>query len=116
MVKLSMDAAATLAGEGIDCEVVDLRSLSPLDGAIVIDSVKKTGRLVVADTGWKSFGVGAELSARVLEKAFKELKAPVVRVNPPDVPTPSSHVLEEAFYPGPEEIVSAVKRVLAHGN
>jgi pyruvate dehydrogenase E1 component beta subunit len=116
MVKLSMDAAATLEGEGIDCEVVDLRSLSPLDGAIVIDSVKKTGRLVVADTGWKSFGVGAEVSARVLEKAFKELKAPVVRVNPPDVPTPSSHVLEEAFYPGPEDIVSAVKKVLAYGN
>lgn len=112
MVKLSMDAAATLAAEGIECEVVDLRTLSPLDDGIVTDSVKKTGRLVVADTGWKSFGVGAEVTARVVEKAFKSLKAPVVRVNPPDVPTPSSHVLEDAYYPGPEDIVSAVKRVL----
>lgn len=112
MVKLSMDAAATLAAEGIECEVVDLRTLSPLDDGIVTDSVKKTGRLVVADTGWKSFGVGAEVAARVVEKAFKSLKAPVVRVNPPDVPTPSSHVLEDAYYPGPEDIVSAVKRVL----
>jgi pyruvate dehydrogenase E1 component beta subunit len=112
MAKVSMDAAVTLAKSGIDCEVVDLRTLNPMDDGLVIDSVKKTGRLVIADTGWKSFGVGAEVSARVLEKAFKELKAPVARVNPPDVPTPASHVLEEAYYPGIDDIVSAVKRVL----
>jgi pyruvate dehydrogenase E1 component beta subunit len=113
MAKLSMDAAAALAEAGIDCEVVDLRTLNPMDERLVIESVKKTGRLVVADTGWKSFGVGAEVSARVIEKAFKEMKAPVVRVNTADVPTPSSHVLEEAFYPGTDDIVSAVKKVLA---
>jgi pyruvate dehydrogenase E1 component beta subunit len=74
--------------------------------------VKKTGRLVVADNGWKTAGVGAEIAARVAYAAFDSLKAPIVRVAFPDVPTPTTLALEQAFYPGPEDIMAAVKEVL----
>jgi pyruvate dehydrogenase E1 component beta subunit len=115
MAKMAMEAAGLLSGRGTECEVVDLRTLNPMDDAPVIESVKKTGRLVIADTGWKSLGIGAEVAARVVEKAFGELKAPIERVNPPGVPTPSSPVLEEAYYQDVEDIVTAVERVLAYG-
>ena len=105
-------AAEILEKEGISPEVIDLRSLKPLDEEIILDSVKKTGQLVIADTGWKTGGVSAEISALVSEKAFKYLKAPILRIATADTPTPASSVLEKAFYPGVNEIISAVKNIL----
>ncbi len=112
MVKESLDAAAELKKEKIDCEVIDLRTVNPLDDEPVIESVRKTGRLVIADTGWQSYGIGAEVAARVMEKAHGALKAPLIRVNPPGVPTPASPVLEAAYYPGAKDIIKAVKAAL----
>ncbi|MFQ5353988.1 MAG: alpha-ketoacid dehydrogenase subunit beta [Thermodesulfobacteriota bacterium] len=114
MVVMAMDAAEALEKEGISCEVVDLRSIKPLDKGLIRASVQKTGRLVVADTAWKEFGVSAEILALVLEDhaTFRALKAPAERVALPDVPTPASNVLEEAFYRGPEDIIEAVKKAV----
>lgn len=105
-------AALELAGENIDVEIIDLRSFKPIDVEIIKNSVKKTGRLVIADTGWKSCGVSAEITALALETCFDHLKAPIVRVALPDVPTPASSVLEQKYYPGVKNIVAAVKEVM----
>lgn len=109
----ALRAAEALAKEGVDVEVVDLRSLSPLDRDLVFDSVKKTGRLVVADTGWKTCGAGAEIAASVSGEVFAYLKAPVKRIATADTPTPSSYSLEEAFYPDSSDIVTAVRELLS---
>jgi pyruvate/2-oxoglutarate/acetoin dehydrogenase E1 component len=108
----ALQAAETLSKRGIEAEVIDLRSLKPLDEATILTSVEKTGRLVVADGGWLSFGASAEISARVAEKAFAALCAPILRVALPDVPAPMSAPLEEAYYPMASEIVEAVEQVL----
>lgn len=112
MVLESLQAADTLAAEGIRVEVVDLRSVRPLDSDLVSQSVEKTGRLVIADTAWRSFGLSAELAARVGERCFGALKAPIRRVALPDVPTPGSSALERVYYPGPEDIIAAVRATL----
>jgi len=112
MVFEASKAAANLEKQGIDAEVVDLRSLKPLDEELLLESVRKTGRLVVADASWKTCGVAAEISALVASDAFEYLKAPIMRVTLPDVPAPASCVLEKAFYPDSEDIVSAVKRIM----
>ena len=112
MVWESLQAAQRLAEEGIEAEVIDLRTLKPWDEASVLESVSKTGRLVVADTGWKTAGAAAEIAARVAEEAFHALKAPIRRVTLPDLPTPTSVALERAFYPGGEHLVKAVKDTL----
>jgi pyruvate dehydrogenase E1 component beta subunit len=113
MVHEAMKAAENLEKEGIDVEVIDLRSLKPLDENLLFESVKKTGRLVIADGGWRTCGIAAEISARIAESnIFKRLKAPIVRVSLPDTPAPSSSVLEKAYYPGSEDIISAVKHLL----
>jgi len=112
MVWEAMQAAQTLAQEGIEVEVIDLRTLKPWDAACVLESVNKTGRLIVADTSWRTAGAAAEIAARVAEEAFHALKAPIRRVALPDLPTPTSAVLERAFYPGVEHFVVAVKDVL----
>ena len=105
-------AALSLAKDGLDIEVIDLRSLKPLDEDLLLASVKKTGRLVIADAAWKTGGVGAELAALVAERAFGYLKAPIRRVSLPDAPAPASSALEKVYYPGAQDIVSAVKQVL----
>ena len=105
-------AALSLAKGGLDIEVIDLRSLKPLDEDLLLASVKKTGRLVIADAAWKTGGVGAELAALVAEKAFGYLKAPIRRVSLPDAPAPASSALEKVYYPDAQDIVSAVKQVL----
>ena len=114
MVFQATIAADRLKKEGMDVEIVDLRSLKPLDENIIFNSVKRTGRLVVADTGWKTGGVGAEISARVTESIFSYLKAPILRVSCPDTPTPASSELEKVFYPNQEDIISAVKEVMGY--
>ena len=112
MVPEAEQAADALAKEGIEVELIDPRTLKPLDETLILNSVKKTGRLVVADNGWKTAGFGAEIAALVAYAAFASLKAPIVRIAFPDVPTPTTIALEQAFYPGPEDIVAAVKEVL----
>jgi pyruvate dehydrogenase E1 component beta subunit len=114
MVHEAVQAAEALLIEGIDCEVIDLRTLKPLDSATVIESVRKTGRLIVADTGWKECAVGAEVMARVAE-AGVALRSPLVRVNLPEAPTPASPVLEKAYYPGKNDIIEAVRKTAGHG-
>ncbi len=111
MACYAVEAAEALAADGIEAEVVDLRTIRPLDMEIIIKSLEKTGRLVIADTGWKTGGIGAEIIAGIAERDLSLLKRPVKRVNPPDVPTPASHVLEAAFYPGKDDIIKAVKEV-----
>lgn len=112
MVWDALQAADILAAEGIQVEVVDLRSVRPLDSDLVGRSVAKTGRLVIADTTWRSFGLSAELAARVGELGFGDLKAPIQRVALPDAPTPCSSALERVYYPGPNEIVGAIRTTL----
>lgn len=102
-------AAEELAAEGIDIEVVDPRTLRPLDEDIILDSAAKTGRVVVTDCGWRTGGVTAEIAAMVAEKGFSSLKAPIMRVTAPDLPTPAARVLEDAYYVGKEKIKSAVR-------
>ena len=108
MVYETMKAVQPLEAAGIDIEVIDPRTIKPLDEEIIIESIKKTGRLVVVDIGWKTCGVSAEIAALASEKAFKYLKAPVKRVTLPDVPTPNSPVLEDAYYFDYKRIVNCV--------
>lgn len=112
MVTEAIGAAALLEKEGISAEVIDLRSVKPLDSATVIESVKKTGRLIVAETGWKDSGTGAELIARVAEEAFGSLKAPAIRITMPECPTPASPALEKIFYPSKTEIAEAARKIV----
>ncbi len=112
MVTEAYNAALELAKDGIEVEVIDLRTLRPLDEELILTSVKKTGRVVVADTGWKTGGITAEISALIVEKGFAFLKAPVLRVACPDVPTPAGYTLEEAFYAGMPEIVTEVRKLI----
>jgi acetoin:2,6-dichlorophenolindophenol oxidoreductase subunit beta len=105
--------AAKLAQEGVDCEVIDLRTVSPLDMDTVLGSVAKTGRAVIVHEAVKSFGVGAELSARIHESAFRQLQAPVQRVAAKDCPVPFAKHLESAFMYSHDEIESAVRATLA---
>ena len=105
--------AEQLAKDGIDCEIIDLRSVSPLDTDTILTSVKKTGRAVVVHEAVRSFGVGAEVSARIHESLFKELKAPVQRVASNDSPVPFAKQLEAAFIYSHADIEKAVRRTLA---
>jgi len=112
MVVETLLAAQELQEQGIDIEVIDPRTLKPLDEEIIINSIKKTGRLIIADTGWKTGGVSAEIAALMAEKAFDYLKAPVRRIACPDVPTPASDVLEAKFYPNKNDVASCVREMI----
>jgi pyruvate dehydrogenase E1 component beta subunit len=107
----TLAAAEELAGQGIDAEVIDLRTLRPMDHATIIASVKKTGRLVTVEEGWSICGIGSEISAVVMEKAFDFLDAPVTRVSGKDVPMPYAANLEKLALPRLEQVVDAAKRV-----
>ncbi len=111
MVGYALQAAETLAEAGISAEVIDLRSLRPLDTDTVVESVKKTNRLVCCEEGWRFMGVGAEIAATVVNEAFDYLDAPPVRVHQKDVPLPYAANLEKLSLPGPEDIVAAAKAV-----
>jgi pyruvate dehydrogenase E1 component beta subunit len=112
MLQVSLEAADKLAGEGISAEIVDLRTLRPLDVKPIIESVKKTNRLVVVEEGWRSFGIGAEVSSRVTELAFDYLDAPVRRVAQAEVPLPYNRRLEQMALPQVEDVIAAVKDVM----
>jgi pyruvate dehydrogenase E1 component beta subunit len=107
----ALKAADELAKENISAEVIDLRTLKPMDSESIIESVKKTGRLVTIEEGWKQSGVGAEIAARVMEEAFDYLDAPVARVTGKDVPMPYAANLEKLALPSVAEVVEAAKAV-----
>jgi len=111
MVGRCLEAAEILAGEGIDAEVIDLRTIRPLDSDTVIESVKKTNRLVCAEEGWGQSGIGSEIAARVVAEAFDYLDAPPERVFQVDVPLPYAANLEALSLPGTEDVVKAAKKV-----
>jgi pyruvate/2-oxoglutarate/acetoin dehydrogenase E1 component len=106
----SLKAAEQLLSQGIKAEVVDIRTLKPLDEELILTSVRKTGRVVVVDGAWKFCGYSAEVISLIMEKGGMDfLKAPPLRVNLPDSPAPSSKSLEDAFYISTDEIVKSVK-------
>ena len=111
MVHTAMEAAEILEGKGIDAEVVDLRTLRPLDRATVVDSVKKTSRAVVVEEAWRTGGFGAELASTIQEEAFDYLDAPVGRVGGAEVPTPYNGKLEAAVFPDAGQVVAAVDKL-----
>ena len=111
-IELGMQAAALLAADGIDAEVVDLRTVKPIDEAIVLESIRKTGRLLAVDAAWAIGGLCAELCCLAAEKAFRDLKAPVARVGLPDVPTPAGYTLEQFYYPDAARIAGAARRLV----
>jgi pyruvate dehydrogenase E1 component beta subunit len=112
MLQLSLKVAGQLAGEGIEVEVIDLRSIRPLDLDPVIESVRKTHRAVVVQEQWKPFGFGAEISASIMDLAFDELDAPVVRVTGEDVPMPYARNLELLAVPHEADVEKAIREVL----
>jgi pyruvate dehydrogenase E1 component beta subunit len=112
MLELSTKAADQLAQEGVEVEIVDLRSLRPLDMGPVIESFKKTNRAVIVEEGWLSYGVGAEVAARIYEEAFDYADAPIKRVAQKEVPLPYNRTLEQMALPQIADIVKAVKEVL----
>lgn len=111
-IELGMQAAVRLAGEGIEADVIDLRTIKPLDEAMILESLRKTGRLVVVDTGWMTGGVCAEVACVAAEKGFADLKAPVARVGLPDVPTPAGYTLEQYYYPDAARIAEAARSLV----
>ncbi len=111
-IELGAQAASLLASEGIEAEVIDLRTVKPLDEAIVLESLKKTGRLVVVDTAWMKGGLCAEIGCLAAEKGFADLKAPVCRVGLPDVPTPAGYTLEQFYYPDAARIAAAARGIV----
>jgi pyruvate dehydrogenase E1 component beta subunit len=112
MLETSMKAADLLAKEGIEAEIVDLRTLRPLDMEPVIESFKKTNRAVVVEEGWRSYGVGAEVAARIYEEAFDFIDAPIQRVAQKEVPLPYNRTLEQLALPQVEDVIKAVREVL----
>ncbi len=109
----ALEAATILAAEGIEAEVVDLRVLRPLDDATIIASVGRTRRAVIADEGWRTGSLAAEVAARIMEQAFYELDAPVARVCTAEVPIPYAKHLEDAALPQPQTVAAAARQVCA---
>lgn len=108
----ALEAAEILAKNGIEAEVIDLRSLRPLDDAAIMETVRKTHRVLIVDEGWKSGGISAEIMARVNEQAFYELDAPMGRVCSAEVPFPYARHMEQAAMPQSEKIVAAVRQMM----
>lgn len=112
MLQYSLDAAEELSKDGIEAEIVDLRTLRPLDMGPVIESFKRTNRAVIVEEGWRSYGVGAEVAARLYEQAFDYIDAPIRRVAQREVPLPYNQALEQMALPQREDIIEAVKGVV----
>ena len=112
MVHHALEAAEELSKEGIDVEVIDLRTVAPMDTETILSSVERTGRLVITHEAWKTGGSGAEIAATVTEKAFSSLKAPIKRVAPPHIPIPFSETLNKLFLPRKDKIIQGIRDVL----
>jgi acetoin:2,6-dichlorophenolindophenol oxidoreductase subunit beta len=115
MVHVALSAAGELERDGISVEVVDPRTIAPLDRATLVASARKTGRVIVVDEGHQSYGASAELAAVIAEDAFWYLDAPVMRFGAMDVPIPFSPVLEDQTVPTPERVAEAALRLLGKG-
>ena len=116
MLGRTLEAAERLGGEGLSAEVVDLRTLRPLDDATILGSVRKTHRAVIVDEGWRTGSLSAEIMARIMEQAFYDLDAPVVRVCTAEVPIPYPRHLEEAALPQADAIAAAARSLVKpHG-
>ncbi|MDY0008810.1 MAG: transketolase C-terminal domain-containing protein, partial [Bdellovibrionales bacterium] len=111
MVGVALQAADKLAEQGISAEVINLRTLRPLDTATIVESVKKTNRLISVEEGWPYAGMGSEMAAVMMEQCFDYLDAPVVRVHGADVPMPYAANLERLALPWENDIIDAVKKV-----
>ena len=116
MLLLALEVAELLAREGIEVEVVDPRTLKPFDLATITASVKKTGRLVIVEEGWRFAGLGAQIAESVYSEAFDYLDGPIVRVTGADVPMPYSRPLEDAAIPDRDRVLAAVRRLVKGGN
>ena len=114
MVSLALEAAQTLAKEGIDVEVVDLRTLIPLDKDAIYESVRKTSKAIVLHEDNKTGGIGGEIAALLAEECFDCLDGPILRIAPPDTPVPFSTPLEEYFLPKTSDIISAARKLAAY--
>jgi pyruvate dehydrogenase E1 component beta subunit len=112
MVTVALKAADTLAADGISVEVIDPRTLRPLDDAPILESVRKTNRCVIVEEGWPYAGVGAQIAFQVQQAAFGDLDAPIARVTGLDVPMPYAKNLEHMVMPSPARVVAAVREVL----
>lgn len=112
IIKEAYKAADTLAEEGIDCEIIDLRTVRPMDHKTILDSVKKTNRLVILEEAWPFGNVATEITYMVQDQAFDYLDAPIVKINTADTPAPFSPVLLEQWLPNSEDVIKAVKKVL----
>ena len=111
MVHKALNAAESLAKDGIEAEVLDLRSLCPLDKESILTSVEKTGRVVILHEAVRTCGFGAEIAAMIADEGFDLLNAPIKRVTAPDTPVPFSSVLERSYLPSEEKIITAVKEL-----
>lgn len=111
-LELATQAAARVAEEGVDVEIIDLRTVKPLDEQIVLESLRKTGRLLVVDTAWEKGGLCAEVACLAAEKAFHDLKAPVRRVGLPDIPTPAGYTLEQFYYPDVDRLANVMREMV----
>jgi len=114
MVMRSLNAAEIVEKDGIEVEIIDPRTIKPLDRETIFESVRKTGRLIVADEGHKTCGVAAEISAMIVEDEMFSLKAPVRRVCSPDTPVPYSPTLEKAYVPGTKDLIPAIKELMEY--
>jgi 2-oxoisovalerate dehydrogenase E1 component beta subunit len=114
MVHVALEAAETLAEDGVEVEVVDLRTLVPLDEETVLGSVARTGKTIVLHEAPRTGGFGGEVAATIAEKAFEYLEAPIVRVTAPDTPVPYSPPLEEFYLPGKDDVLEAARKLLAY--
>ncbi len=113
MVHEALEAAELVEKDGIDVEIVDVRSLKPLDDELIFSSVKKTGRVVIADAGWRSCGFAAEIAARIGESGIlPSIKKPLIRLTLPDLPAPASKPLESKYYKTRNDIAVSVKRIM----
>ncbi len=112
MLGVALQAAEQLASKGIDVEVVDLRTLTPLDIDTILTSVRKTGRLVVLHEATRTGGFAGEIAAIVMEQAFTDLKAPLRRVTGPDIPVPASPALEKFHIPDARQVIAAIKEII----
>ena len=114
MVHVAAEAASLSAKQGIECEILDLRTISPMDEFSILESVEKTGRLVVVDEASPRCNIATDVSALVAQKAFRSLKAPIRMVTPPHTPVPFSDVLEDEYLPSPAKIAAAVSDVMRY--
>jgi pyruvate/2-oxoglutarate/acetoin dehydrogenase E1 component len=112
MLRVALDAADALSREGIEAEVIDPRTLKPLDLPTIVTSIKKTGRLVIVEEGWRFCGLGAQIAESVYSTALDFLDAPIRRVTGEDVPMPYSRPLEDAAIPNKARVIEAVKSIL----